>query len=137
MSRMNKFMISVLALIMITLTACSSLSANAAADPVAISASDAGKTIELKKGDTLVISLEGNVTTGFNWWVAEPAPAILEEVGDPEVKPASGAIGAGGTIVLKFSAVQAGQATLKLEYKRIWEKDVPAAETFEVNVVVK
>ncbi len=136
MSRIRKFFILALALLMVTLTACSSQAANAA-DPVAISASDAGKTIELKKGATLVVSLEGNPTTGYNWQVADPAPAILKQVGDVEVTPVSDAMGAPGTIVLKFSAVQAGQSTLKLAYHRSWEKGVAPEKTFEVTVVVK
>ncbi len=132
MSRTRKFLILALALLVLLLAGCSP-----AADPVAIGESDAGKTIELKKGGTLVVSLEGNITTGYNWGMAEPAPAILKQLGEPEVTPTSDAIGAGGTIVLKFSAVQTGQATLTLVYHRSWEKDVPAAKTFEVTVVVK
>ncbi len=132
MSRTSKFLILALAMFMLTLAACSQ-----ATDPKTISASDAGKTIELRKGGILLVSLEGNVTTGYNWAVADPAPAILQQVGDPQVTPTSDAIGAGGTIVLKFTAVQTGQATLKLAYARSWEKGVPPDKTFEVTVVVK
>ncbi len=137
MSRTNKFLILAMAMLMITLTACSSLAANAAPDTTNISASDAGKTIELHKGDTLVVSLEGNATTGYSWAVADPAPAILKQLGDFEVTPVSDAIGAPGTMVLKFSAVQAGQATLTLEYRRPWEKGVAPDKTYAVTVVVK
>ncbi len=132
MSRTSKFLILALALMMLFLAGCSQ-----AADPVNITASDAGKTIQLKKGSTLVVSLEGNFTTGYTWEMADPAPAILKQVGDPEVTPTSDAIGAPGTIVLKFSAVQTGQAALKLVYHRPWEKDVQPDKTFEVTVVVK
>ena len=132
MYRTRKFYILALALLMLVPAACSQ-----AADPVNISESDAGKTIELKKGDTLVVSLEGNITTGFNWEMAAPGPANLKQIGEPEVTPTSGLVGASGTIVLKFSAVQTGQATLKLIYHRAWEKEVPPEKTYEVTVVVK
>ena len=137
MSRTHKFLILALALLMLTLAACSSLAANAASGPKNITAADAGKTIELKKGAILTVSLEGNATTGFNWVVADPAPAILKQEGDAQVTPVSDAIGAGGTIVLKFSALQSGQATLKLAYQRPWEKGVAPEKTFEVTVIVK
>ncbi len=132
MSRTSKFFILALAMLMFTLSACGQ-----AADPRTITASDAGKTIELQKGSILVVSLEGNFTTGYNWELAEPFPAILQQAGEPAVTPTSDAMGAPGTIVLKFTAVQPGQANLKLVYHRPWEKDVPPAETFEVTVVVK
>ena len=130
----RKFLVFALALLMFIPAACSQ-----ASDPeINISESDAGKTIELKKGNTLVVSLGGNVTTGFNWEMdLSTAPAFLQQIGNPEVTPASGAMGAPGTIVLKFSAVQAGQAPLKLIYHRAWEKGVPPAKTYEVTVVVK
>ncbi len=137
MSRTYKFLILALALLMVTLTACSSQAANAASGTKNITASDAGKTIDLNKGDTLVVSLEGNATTGYSWVVADPAPSILQQAGDFEVTPVSDAMGAPGTIVLKFSAVQSGQATLTLEYRRPWEKGVAPDKTYEVTVVVK
>ncbi len=130
----HKFLVFALALLMFIPAACSQ-----ASDPVVnISESDAGKTIELKKGNTLVVSLEGNVTTGFNWEMdSSSAPAFLQQIGSTEVTPASDAVGAPGTIVLKFSAVQTGQAPLKLIYHRAWEKGVAPAKTYEVSVVVK
>jgi len=134
MLRTRKFLVFVLALLMLIPAACSQ-----AADPVVnISESDAGKTIELKKGDTLVVTLQGNITTGYNWEMeAATAPAFLQQVGEPEVTPESGLVGAGGKIALKFSAVQTGQATMKLVYHRAWEKGVAPAKTYEVKLVVK
>ncbi len=132
MSRTTKFLI--LALVALTLAACAP---QAAADPKTITASDAGKTIEVQKGGTLLVALEGNATTGFNWWVADPAPAILKQEGDQQVTPVSNAVGAPGTIVLKFTALEAGQAPLKLAYQRSWEKGVAPEKTFEVTIVVK
>lgn len=108
-----------------------------ATDTVNISEQDAGKTIEVKAGDTIVISLEGNITTGFNWIPAPQDPVLLEQIGDIEVTPVSDAIGAPGTIVLKFKANEKGQTVLRLDYKRSWEEDVAPEKTFDVTVVVK
>lgn len=104
---------------------------------VNLSEQDAGKNIEVKAGDVLVISLEGNITTGFNWIPAPQDPILLEQVGDIEVTPASDALGAPGELVLKFKAVEKGQTVLHLDYKRSWEEGVAPEKTFEVTVVVK
>ena len=123
----------ILVLIAGTLTACTTDKANT----VTITEQDAGKTIELKAGDTLLISLEGNMTTGYSWIPASQDPVLLEQIGDVAVTPVSDAVGASGTIVLTFKAITAGQTTLHLDYKRSWEENVPPAQTFEVTVVVK
>jgi len=103
-----------------------------------ISESDTGKTIRLKKGETLVVTLQGNVTTGYRWEIeSQQPPPHLQQIGHPEVTPASELAGAPGTIVLKFTAIKAGQAPLKLIYHRAWEKGVPPAKTYEVTVVVE
>ena len=114
-----------------------SASSPAPSGPVSLTAADAGKTIELKIGQTLQVSLAGNKTTGYNWVLAPMDPALLEQVGDPDYKPDSSKLGSPGVLTLKFKAATAGQAVLHLDYKRSWEKAAAPDRTFEVNVVVK
>jgi inhibitor of cysteine peptidase len=109
----------------------------ASADTIKIGEQDAGKTIELKTGDTLVVSLDGNITTGFNWIPAPQNPALLEKVGDTEVAPVDDKLGAPSKIVLQFKANAKGQAILHLDYKRSWEENTAPEKTFDVTVVVK
>ncbi|MEP7135294.1 MAG: protease inhibitor I42 family protein [Chloroflexota bacterium] len=115
------------------LTGCAATSA----DKVTITEQDAGKTITLKTGDTLIVSLEGNMTTGFSWIPATQTPVLLEQVGEVAVTPVSNAIGAPGKILLQFKATEKGQTNLHLDYKRSWEQGVAPAKTFDVTVVVK
>ena len=91
----------------------------------------------MKTGDTLLIELDGNITTGFNWIPAPQDPALLDQVGENEVTPASDLPGAPGKILLQFKAVAQGQTLLHLDYKRSWETNVTPEKTFEVTVVVK
>jgi inhibitor of cysteine peptidase len=107
------------------------------AKTVTLTEADAGKTIELQNGNLLVVVLDGNITTGFNWEMVPQTPAVLEQLGEPEATPDSSALGAGGKISLKFQAVQTGQASLTLIYHRSFEKDVPPEKTFEVTILVK
>lgn len=109
----------------------------AGAGSITIGEQDAGKTVELKTGDTLVVALDGNITTGFNWIPAPQDPVLLEQAGEVEVTPDSDLIGAPGKIVLQFIATTQGQTLLHLDYKRAWEVDTPPEKTFEVTVVVK
>jgi len=102
-----------------------------------ITKADNGKTVEVAKGSEVQVVLESNPTTGYSWQVKEVDASILKQVGEPAFKADSSAVGAGGKETFTFNAAGAGQTTLKMEYRRPWEKDVPAVETFSVTVVVK
>ena len=97
-----------------------------------------GHEMQLKKGQTLVVTLEANPTTGYSWEVVEPFDEqVLRQVGEAEFKQESNALGAGGVQILRFEAVNAGKTTLKLVYHRPWEKDVEPLETYSLQVVVR
>jgi inhibitor of cysteine peptidase len=133
MSTKGKYLLAGLFLLLLSLAGCKT----GAGSPLVLSEKDAGRTIDLNKGDTLVVALDGNMTTGYTWEMLPQDPAILQQVGAAEVTPDSTALGSGGKIALKFEAVQTGQAPLKLVYRRSFEKDVAPLNTFEVNVNVK
>ena len=123
--------LAALALVLSILIAC-----NGSA-PVSLSEKDAGKSMELKQGDILIITLEGNPTTGYTWMMQPVDHPLLEQVGEPQVTPASDLLGAPGVMALRFKAVQPGQANLKLVYARPWEADTPPEKTFEVSLTVR
>jgi len=107
------------------------------AKEVKLDAAAHGSQVELQKGQTLVITLESNPTTGFRWEVVEIDEPILRQIGEAEFKPESEALGAGGTETFHFEAVNAGQTALELVYHRPWEEDVEPLETFSLQVVVR
>jgi len=98
---------------------------------------DSGKTIEVKAGDTFVVSLKGNITTGYDWSIANLDERFLQQQGEADYESDSDLIGAGGTATYTFKALSAGQTTLKLIYSRPFEPDNPPEKTFEINVVIK
>jgi inhibitor of cysteine peptidase len=104
--------------------------------PPALTVLDAGLQIQMKMGETLTVTLEGNPTTGFNWLLDPALKAKWTQVGEPVAVPASDALGASAMITLKFQAVQPGVAPFKLVYARSWEKDVKPEKIFEATVVV-
>jgi inhibitor of cysteine peptidase len=106
--------------------------------PLKLTAADSGSQIEVQAGDTFVIELEGNPTTGYTWETLDLQGSLFEQVGETEFSSGnSGLVGAGGMQTLTFRAVQAGSATLTLVYHRPWETDVEPIGTFSVDVVVK
>ncbi|MFC2055485.1 protease inhibitor I42 family protein [Chloroflexota bacterium] len=113
------------------------LSACGSTNEVKLEADDDGSQVELKAGQTLIVSLEGNPTTGYMWEAEDLDEQVLRQAGETEFKPESDAIGAGGVQTLRFETVKTGQTTLKLVYHRSWEADVEPAETFSVQVVVR
>jgi inhibitor of cysteine peptidase len=96
-----------------------------------------GQNVQMSNGQQLVVTLEGNPTTGYTWEVDMIDQAILKQIGEPEFKASSGALGAGGLMTLQFQAVSQGETPLRLVYHRPWEQDIAPEKTFEVNVVVK
>src|ERR1700730_11535842 len=63
---------------------------SAAADrSVIVTEAHDGKTIAIGKGQSLVISLESNPSTGYVWQVGKNDNAILELVGQPAFHPAA------------------------------------------------
>jgi inhibitor of cysteine peptidase len=98
---------------------------------------DCGSTVELNTGDTLVLTLEVNPTTGYTWEVESDDPAVIESISEPEYNPDSSAIGAGGTYTYRFRAVAEGQVTLRLIYHRPFETNVPELKSCKVTINVK
>ncbi|MBN1270500.1 MAG: protease inhibitor I42 family protein [Kiritimatiellae bacterium] len=95
-----------------------------------------GNRVELAVGGTLEIALPGNPTTGYSWdCTADETPVLL--LAEPDYRPDSRAIGAGGRFIFRFRATAAGESTLRLVYRRPWEKDTPPLKTYEVTIAVR
>lgn len=103
---------------------------------LSLTAVDAGRSVWLKPGQILKITLEGNPSTGYTWEVLPAESAVLTQVGEPEFKASSNLIGAPGMMTINLKATAEGRQNLKLVYHRTWEKDVPPTVSFEISVVV-
>lgn len=125
-------------MVVLALPACGPTGGGSTApNEVKVTDKEAGGSVEVAKGGTLEVTLEGNPTTGYNWEVESVDDKILKQEGEPEFNAESDAMGAGGMVTLKFKAEEAGKTDLKLVYHRSWEKDEDPAKTFEVSVTVK
>lgn len=109
---------------------------------IVVGKDSSGKKIAVPAGQTFVVRLPGNATTGYMWALAKIDGPAVEQVGKDEYIPdpppgGKPLTGSGGVSVFTFKAAKAGAATISLEYKRSWEKDQPPAEKFSVTVDVK
>lgn len=95
------------------------------------------QTINLTAGDEFRLELPGNITTGYNWTIDALDESALQLVSEDYEESRSDLLGAGGTSVFTFKALQAGQTSLKLIYSRPFEKGVPPEKTFEITIAVQ
>ncbi|VVB88714.1 Chagasin family peptidase inhibitor I42 [uncultured archaeon] len=99
--------------------------------------------MELTKGQTLNVTLEANPSTGYSWEVVELNNNILRQIGEPEYQQISNftsehpVVGAPVMQNFRFEIINTGQTTLKLVYRRPWEKDAAPSNNFSVDLVVR
>jgi inhibitor of cysteine peptidase len=98
---------------------------------------DSDRTVELLRGDKLVIEVEGSPTTGYSWEVVSLDAKVLKQQGDTEYRQGQpGTMGGGGTFTLTFQAAGKGKTELTMVYHQPWDKDTPPAKTMNVTVIV-
>lgn len=93
----------------------------------------------VKVGDTFEIRLDANATTGYAWEVAELEESKVRLVSNEYVESNTSGqvVGAGGQSVLRFEALAQGQTTIKLVYRRSWEKGVEPIKTYTMELTVQ
>jgi inhibitor of cysteine peptidase len=104
--------------------------------PAMITEADSAHPVALRIGQELVLKLKSNPSTGYLWVQAETETPGLVVLGKPAYKPGSALPGVSGVESWKFRAVKRGAQTLKLEYRRPWEKNTPPANTIVLHVTV-
>ena len=101
---------------------------------------DAGTEIALKVGDSMIVALDSNPTTGFEWaLVSISDESVLSKVHNEYKGPeptASPLVGQGGEELWTFQPLKAGNATIEMMYARPWES-VPPASRFNISVTVQ
>jgi len=109
-------------------------------DEVQLTEADDGASVQLALDGQLIVALASNPTTGFSWSVSDASDPQLVLQGEPKFVPAGSTtpvVGAGGTEVFTFKAVDAGTAKLTLEYRRSFETGVAPEDTFTVTVEIR
>jgi len=131
MTRKSFFSLAVLMIALVALDGCVQA-------PIVLTEADDGTVQTISMGDTLIIALEGNASTGFQWIRAEPASVNgdpLDAVSegdyaedDPDV------CGGPGTFSFTYEAVTNGVVTLTYTYRRPWEEEFIETVSFVIWV---
>jgi inhibitor of cysteine peptidase len=125
-------LIFILCSLMLTVAACSASRTVQATD------ADNGSTVELHPGDTLVITLEGNPTTGYQWELIPSQDGVMPLQDEPEyVAGNTKLVGSGGVYHFTFRAENYGSTRIDLKYYRSFEPaDTPPISTYTLNILV-
>ena len=90
--------------------------------------------ISLRMGDSIVLKLNENPSTGYSWDLSLPEGIVLvkdEFVGPDEPMP-----GAGGVHEWTLKAASEGNYQINAIYKRSWENVTGKEDTFRMGIVV-
>ena len=106
-----------------------------------VTENDSEGEVTVAVGDTLVVALDSNPTTGFSWALVNISDtAVLLNVSSeyiphptPEGEPMTGS---GGEEIWSFAALAAGSADIAMQYAQPWQPEQPAA-TFNIRVTVE
>jgi len=97
---------------------------------------DNGGSLDLHVGDTLLLRLPENATTGYRWSFDGLDTTILS-ARDGEYARSSDAVGSGGDRTWTLTPNAAGTTTLRLKLWREWEGDSSIKKRFEVTLAIK
>lgn len=102
---------------------------------------NSGSQINLSVGDQLSVTLDSNATTGYSWNLSAISDAsVIAKISDEYIAPTPSdppLAGQGGQEVWTFEALDAGTATISMQYIRPWETEPEPAKTFEITVTVE
>jgi inhibitor of cysteine peptidase len=94
--------------------------------------------VEMSRGDKLILHLEANPSTGYQWQVDTMNGDLLDWVDGPSFVPsAPSMVGSGGTSSFGFNALREGRTSLRLVYRRPWEEGKPPIRTVVLKVRIK
>jgi inhibitor of cysteine peptidase len=101
-----------------------------------ITKEDEGKTRSVHAGDTILIQLFDNPTTGYRWEVEAADERHVTLAGTSFSAASPEKAGSGGTRTFAFSALSPGATEIRLVRRRSWEAKELAVERFAVSISI-
>ena len=94
---------------------------------------DDGRSVDLRVGETVGVTLPENATTGYRWAIDRIDPGIVEA---NEAKPRypSDQTGSAGRVTFAFKATKAGSGEVVLKYWRHFEGDASVTKRFRIRL---
>ncbi len=104
---------------------------------ILITQPDRGRTVEANQGDVIVIRLEENLTTGYEWKIGTINRSIFELLSSDYSSTSGTSMGRGGIRTVRLRAKSSGSEQIQLGLRRSWDSVDSAIERFEVNIKVQ
>lgn len=105
-----------------------------------ITEAENGNTIYIKEGQTFIVKLNENPSTGYSWELSlsKGLGLLSDKYYSPDSSKKGGkpVIGAAGFHSWEIKAVDKGSQQVNGIYKRSWEPETGEGQTFKLNVVV-
>jgi inhibitor of cysteine peptidase len=96
------------------------------------------RPIQFKAGTNFTITLRANMSTGYQWQIAEPLDETMLELVNTEYIPyRTQRLGADGKQLFTFKALKAGETTISFKYAREGEKEKPPEKTQVISISIK
>lgn len=104
---------------------------------VELTRADSDKYFEVCTGDTIIVRLDENLTTGFHWTAMKGAENIITLVRSDFIPYPSSGVGGGGQRILAFEAKKSGSDRLRIKLWRDWEGDESIRDNFDIAITVR
>jgi inhibitor of cysteine peptidase len=104
---------------------------------ITLTKDDNGKTIQSHVGDTVVVQLDENATTGYKWSAVKTPDASILALQNSTYTPAGNVPGQGGQRQITFLAKSSGTVQLQFKYWRSFVGDSSIIGRYSVIVEVQ
>lgn len=95
------------------------------------------KNVTAQIGDTIIIRLRENPTTGYSWQMDIPETEAVKLQEDAYVAPDTNLVGAGGIHKWQLKVTTSGTVKITGTYCRPWKKNMSPARRFECKITVQ
>ncbi|NTV01839.1 MAG: protease inhibitor I42 family protein [Chlorobiaceae bacterium] len=99
--------------------------------------SDNGRTVALRTGEKMRITLPENATTGYRWELERWDREVVGLVAEEPKYPSGQAVGSGGHVEFIFLGRKPGSGKIALKEWRPWEGEASVIARFHLHVDVQ
>jgi inhibitor of cysteine peptidase len=98
---------------------------------LSLAETDNNRTVDIRLGETVRVTLPENATTGYRWAIDRYDEEFVEAL-RTEARYPPNRIGAGGEVTFDFQGKKIGTGEIALKYGRHWEGDSSVTTRFRV-----
>jgi inhibitor of cysteine peptidase len=98
---------------------------------------DDGARAAVASGETFEVRLPAQPGTGYGWTVEELDGEVIALVDDRLIAAGEKELGAKEAHVFHFKARARGETRLRFDYRRPWEAEEPAAQSFTLILTIE